>query len=140
MSARPPVANERRSGDLLVRFHYIKADPAEIGGEYEPMMVITRPLGAGKSAGFAIALSAAHLYINDGTRGGPSNYCIAQAANCAGQLDLTVDKRTCYRICELILDSLPDLLKMPPWTPPAVVTGEYEAWIGSTRVTGELSH
>lgn len=140
MSARPPVGGERLFGDILVRFHYLKADPNEIGGEHEPAMAITRAVGSGKGRGWFICESAAHLYVSSGKQGGPSSYCVQQSAAIAELLGLTADRRTCFRICELILDCIPDLLQMPPWTPKAVVTGEYEAWMGGTKVTGELKH
>lgn len=138
MTKRGTFVREKKYGDFSVRFTYANTKPREIGSGHEACIAIVRPEHYGVKTMVMIFEDAIHQYVNDGTRGGPSDYCIAQCANFAELLGLTVDKRTVFRLCEAILDSVADLYKMPPYMDEQKVIGEVEANFGGTKISTEL--
>jgi hypothetical protein len=138
MSARGTFVRERRYGEFLVRFSYVNANPGQIGSEHAPAMVLCRPEKYGNRNAIMIFDDAAHKYVNTGKHGGPSEYCVHQAAMFAEMLGLPGDRRTVFRICEAVLDSIPDLFAMPPYDDEPKLVGEVDADFGATRVNGNL--
>jgi hypothetical protein len=138
MSNRETHVKTRSYGDFCVKFTYVNANSREIGSEHEPCIALCRPEKFGVRAAIFIFDNAIHQYVNDGKRGGPSLYCIKQAAQYAEILKLTPDRRTVFRICEAILDSVADLYAMPPYQDKPVVVGGVEANFGGTRISADL--
>ena len=134
------VLRERRYGDLLVRFQYVKPNAHLIGEEHEPALVICRPERSGVRSAWIIMMTAAHKYVDDGETGCHSEYMENATMKIATMLGLRTNKRTRFGIAEAILDSLPDLLHMPPWSRAQKVIGEVEANFGGTLIKSEILH
>jgi len=96
----------RRHGDIGVSFQWVNEEPAMI------LFPANRSLpGAGA---FVICLSAAFKYA-DSKSGAPTPYLIQAAAQAATQLGfMATDTFALRRIADVIVDSLPDLVDMPP--------------------------
>jgi len=134
------ISRERRYGDLLVRFQYVKADSREIGGEHEPALVLCRPQRSKVRAAWVIMLSAAYKYVDDGETGRHSKYMVDVSESIAKMLHLPSDRHSRFLIAEAILDSLPDLLDMPPWEAAQKAVGEVELMVNGQKMTRELLH
>lgn len=106
-------------GDLVQSFQYVNAEPAMV------IWSSTR-----KSGAFAICLSVAHEYLDD-------HYLMFQAMSCAHQIGYhPSDKDTVKRICDMILDGLDELVKMPPEPQDAVAKREQRAEVKLTNGLG----
>jgi hypothetical protein len=94
----------KRKGDIAIAFHWINRDPS---------MVIfpVRPNTLGATA-CVIPLESAFKYAEK--TGYPTPYCIAQAAKFAALMGMYTDRFTIHRIADAILESIEDLLDMPP--------------------------
>lgn len=102
--------NIRSRGDLVVAFQYVNTEPALV------IWSSTRKAGA-----FAICLSVAHEYLDD-------RYLIFQSMAAAHQIGYhPSDKDTVKKLADLIMDSLDELVKMPPEPTEAVSRREQRA-------------
>lgn len=88
----------RRHGDLAVSFQWVNNEPA---------MCLFNP-NKSKSPAVAICLSAAHLYADSKT-GAPSHYLVEKSLAYSDILGSSPRK-----IANVICDSMPDLVDMPP--------------------------
>lgn len=96
----------RLHGDIGVSFQWVNDEPAMILFPAKKSSI-----GAGA---FVLCLSAAHRYADSKT-GGPTPYLIRSAAMAAGQMGfMQTDTFVIRKIADVILDSLPDLIAMPP--------------------------
>lgn len=122
----------RQHGDIAVSFQWVNEEPAMI------LFPARRSLpGAGA---FVIAISAAFKYADSRT-GAPTPYLVRASAQAAQQLGFTnSDTFAARKIAEVIVDSLPDLIDMPP--EPQQFNQEQAAAIGelSIKVDGETVH
>ena len=101
----------RQVGDLAVTGTWVGTD------ELEPAIVIQPAYRKAKPC--IIALSAAYKYDDP-------RYC-AQAARAFGQImGLSDDMATTARLADLIYESLPDLLRIPPAPTAERVVGEVD--------------
>lgn len=119
----------RQHGDIGVSFQWVNEEPAMI------LFPARRSLpGAGA---FVLCLSAAFRYA-DSVTGDPSPYLVQQSIAIARQLGFSpTDTFACRKIAETIVDSLPDLLGMPP--EPQQFTEKQQQAIGEMliKVDGE---
>lgn len=96
----------RSHGDINVSFQWVNEEPAMI------LFPARRTLpGAGV---YVICLSAAFKYADSKT-GGPTPYLVRASMAAAQQLGfMSTDTFAARKIAEVIVDSLPDLIDMPP--------------------------
>jgi hypothetical protein len=92
----------RRHGDLGVSFQWVNNEPA---------MILFRPALSG-SPGVAICLSAAHRYCDSKT-GAPTPYLAEKSVEYAAAMGFA-GWGSARKIANVIADSLPDLVNMPP--------------------------
>lgn len=122
----------RQHGDIAVAFHWVNEEPAMI------LFPARRSLpGAGA---YAIALSAAFKYA-DSKSGAPTPYLVEQSVVAAQQLGFSkTDTFAARKIAEVIVDSLPDLVEMPP--EPQQFNQEQARAIGemAIKIDGETVH
>jgi len=122
----------RQHGDIAVSFQWVNEEPAMI------LFPARRSLpGAGA---FVIAISAAFKYADSRT-GEPTPYLVRASVQAAQQLGFTnSDTYAARKVAEVIVDSLPDLIDMPP--EPQQFNQEQAAAIGelSIKVDGETVH
>lgn len=99
----------RQHGDIGVSFQWVNDEPAMI------LFPTRRSLGG--AGAYVIGLSAAFKYANSRT-GAPTPYLVQQSMAAAKQLGFSAtDTFAGRRIAEAIVDSLPDLIDMPPEPP-----------------------
>lgn len=122
----------RQHGDIAVSFQWVNEEPAMI------LFPARKSLpGAGA---FVIALSAAFKYA-DARTGGPTPYLIQGSVMAAKQLGFSpTDTFAARKIAEVIVDSLPDLVDMPP--EPQQFTQEQTQAIGemAIKIDGQTVH
>lgn len=122
----------RQHGDIAVAFQWVNEEPAMI------LFPARRSLpGAGA---FVIAISAAFKYADSKT-GAPTPYLVRASVQAAQQLGFSpTDTFAARRIAEVIVDSLPDLIDMPP--EPQQFTQEQAQAIGEMviKIDGETIH
>ena len=117
----------RRHGDIGVSFQWVNDEPAMI------LFPLCRTLGGA----YVICLSAAWKYA-DSTSGAPTPYLVQQSVAAAAQMGFSeTDRFAARRVAGIIVDSLPDLVAMPP--EPVGLNAETAQNIGelSLKVDGE---
>ncbi len=105
---RRPAGKSYREFNLF--FSYVS--PTTNVDDTEPCMCLGRA-GIRRSA-WVIPLSSAYMYA-DSESGEPSDYLVGKAAEIAHHLGLGVTRDTVFKICSVIVDNLPELIRMPPW-------------------------
>lgn len=96
----------RQHGDIGVSFQWVNEEPAMI------LFPARRSLPC--AGAYVIALSAAFKYADSRT-GGPTQYLVQASFLAAQQLGFAkTDTFAARKIAEVIVDSLPDLVEMPP--------------------------
>lgn len=98
-----PTAHDYSS--FVVIFGY-----AEINANNTPIMALC---GKRSRRSYYIPLDNAHQFA-DSISGEPTDYLMMAAVTIASVLGLGADKFIIKEICDAIVDSLPDLLQMPP--------------------------
>ena len=99
----------QKFGDVVAEYTYI---------EGRPSMILYRPGPTERTRAFVMDMRDAHKYADSKT-GGPSKTLFMDSVQAANTIGLTADKYSIKRIMDIILDGLPDLVKMPP-SPPKV--------------------
>jgi hypothetical protein len=79
----------------------------------EPAMVLFPAIPGSGAGAYIIALSAAWRYADSYT-GQPTPYLLQQTIPIARQLGMFITADTLRRIADIIVDTLPDLIAMPP--------------------------
>ena len=114
----------RQHGDIGVSFQWINEEPAMV-------LFPARRSIAGAGA-YVICLSAAFRYADSKT-GAPTEYLIRQAVAAALQLGFArTDTFAARKIAEVIVDSLPDLVAMPP--EPTGLNAQEQAAVGELEI------
>ena len=119
----------RQHGDIGVSFQWINEEPA--------MVLFPARRSIAGSGAYVICLSAAFRYA-DSTTGAPTPYLIRQSIAAAAQLGFSpTDTFAARKIAGIIVDSLPDLVTMPP--EPTGLNAEAQQAIGemSIKVDGQ---
>lgn len=106
--------NKRPSSKTYPEFtlFYSYVSPNSNVQDTEPCMCLGRA-GIKRSA-WVIPLSVAFMYAESDT-GEPTDYLVAKAVEIAHHLGLAADRSTVFKIASVIVDNLPDLIRMPPW-------------------------
>lgn len=96
----------RQHGDIGVSFQWVNEEPVMI------LFPARRSLPG--SGAFVLCLSSAFKYADPKT-GGPTPYLVQMSVAAAKQLGfMETDTFAARKIAEVIVDSLPDLVDMPP--------------------------
>lgn len=104
MIGGPSAYKVRSHGDIGVSFQWVNDEPAMI-------LFPTRRQGAGA---FVICLSAAYLYADSET-GMPTPYLAMRMPEAASIMGFDRnDKFAMSKIAKVVVESLPDLVSMPP--------------------------
>lgn len=122
----------RQHGDIAVSFQWVNEEPAMI------LFPARRSLPG--SGAVVICLSAAFKYAHP-TTGAPTEYLVKFAVQAAAQLGFSkTDTFAARKIAEVIVDSLPDLVDMPP--EPQQFNQEQAQAIGEMviKIDGETIH
>lgn len=104
----------------------------------EPAMFLY-PAGKERGGAFVLPIDSAHQWVM--SNGHPDlAHAIPVAMQAAKTMGLDTDKSTIRRIVDVIIDGIPDLLRMPPERPktldePGVAIGE-----ASIKLDGEVIH
>lgn len=100
----PGTRFQRVKGDFAIAYQYYND---------EPIMAIARKNDSIKKGVLIVALSAAWQYADSGS-GAPTEHCFKVAAMAAGRMGMDFSKETVFKLANIIVDGIPDLLKMPP--------------------------
>lgn len=98
------VWEQRKTGDIISEFKWVDGKPV--------MLLYKRVLGANTPA-FMVEMSDAHKFSNsDGT---PAKRLLMDLCHQAAKaLNSEHDRATITRIIDVIMEGIPDLLRMPP--------------------------
>lgn len=100
----PGTRFQREKGDFSISYQYYNE---------EPVMAIARRTDFHKRGVVVVALSAAWQYA-DSKSGEPTDHCMTVAAAGAGKLGLEFNQSSIFKLADIIVDGLPELLKMKP--------------------------
>lgn len=115
-------------GDLVVAYHWFNDEPTMfIYPRYRRMML-------NKAIPWGLPLSAAHELVNADTHGHGVNTdeLLAKASRCAEKIGYGDDRQAIFKIADLILAGLDDLVRMPP-TPQQFLKDEQPA-VGTLQI------
>lgn len=122
----------RRHGDIGVSFQWVNGEPAMI------LFPAAKALpGAGA---YVIPIDTAHKYADSKT-GAPTPWLVRQSIVAAKQLGyMGTDSFAARKIADVIVDSLPDLIEMPP--EPQAFNEQQAAAIGelAIKIDGQTVH
>jgi len=130
----PTAWKVRKKGDLVIAYHWINGEPAMC------LYPLRKRLG---SAVYAIPMARAHEFVN--RKGYPTPYLAEASVKAAIVMAMEQDKSTLYRIRDVILDGMEDLIKMPPdpqqfSAAAQKAIGEATLFVnGKKSVTGEIT-
>lgn len=94
----------RKAGELFVSYQWVNRRPAMLLYPSRP------PLGAGA---FVIPLESAWAYA-DSVTGEPTPFLVERAALAAEILGMFPTRDTIRKVADVIVDGIPDLVRMPP--------------------------
>jgi hypothetical protein len=102
---------QRVKGDICVTFQWLMAGRKEPS----PCMVLT-PMAV-KLDGGAYVIPQENAYEYADILGNPTPHLMVAAFNAAQQMGFFPDQSTVFRIVDIIVDGLPDLIRMPSEQP-----------------------
>lgn len=98
------VFDQRVTGDIVSEFKWVDGEPV--------MLIYKRVLGNNTPA-YMIEMADAHLFAL--SSGAPSKALLGKLCHEAARaIGSEHDKATIFRLIDVIMDGLPDLLRMPP--------------------------
>lgn len=102
---------QRVKGDICVTYQWLHA------GQREPSAcIVLFPTTMKMDGGaYCIPQENAHAYADN--RGNPTPQLVASAFNAAISMGFFPDKSTVHRIVDIIIDGIPDLIRMPSEMP-----------------------
>jgi hypothetical protein len=129
------VWNQRIKGDIVVSYQWLMA------GKKEPSACMVLFPVTPKMDGGAYAIPQDNAYEYSDHSGGPTPYLLTAAYNAAAQMGFYPDQSTVFRIVDLIVDGLADLVRMPSDQPAALNIARPVHGIEATaRVQGQVIH
>ena len=94
-----------------------------------------------KMDGGAYAIPQDNAYEYSDATGGPTPYLLTAAMNAATSMGFYPDQSTVFRIVDIIVDGLPDLIRMPSDQPGALDLKRAIHGIEATaKVNGQIVH
>ena len=105
------VWEQRVKGDICISYQYLM-----VGGKEAQACMVLHPVIPKLDGGaYAVPQENAYEYVD--TKGNPTPYLHAAAFNSAVSMGFFPDKSTVWRIVDIIVDGLPDLIRMPSDAP-----------------------
>lgn len=109
------VWEQRIKGDICVSYQWLDVGKKEP----QPCMVLF-PVVPKLNSGGAYAIPQDNAYEYSDATGGPTPYLLTAAMNAATSMGFYPDQSTVFRIVDIIVDGLPDLVRMPSDQPGAL--------------------
>lgn len=126
---------QRIKGDIVVSYQWLHA------GKKEPQACMVLFPVVAKMDGGAYAIPQDNAYEYSDASGGPTPYLLTAAMNAATSMGFYADQATVFRIVDIIVDGLPDLIRMPSDQPGALDLKRAIHGIEATaKVDGRVIH
>lgn len=126
---------QRVKGDIVVSFQWLMV------GKKEPQacMVLFPAMLKLDGGAYAIPQENAYEYVT--SNGDPTPYLMVAAMNAATSMGFYPDQSTVFRIVDIIVDGLPDLIRMPSDQPAALEVVKPVLGIEArAKVNGQIIH
>lgn len=98
---------QRTKGDIVISYQWLMV------GKKEPQACMVLFPVVPKLDGGAYAIPQENAYEYSDKTGGPTPYLLAAALNAATSMGFFPDESTVFRIVDVIVDGLADLIRMP---------------------------
>ena len=126
---------QREKGDIVVSYQWLDV------GKKEPSACMVLHPTVPKLSGGAYAIPQDNAYEYSDATGGPTPYLLTAAMNAATSMGFYPDKSTVFRIVDIIVDGLADLVRMPSDQPGALDLKRVIHGIEATaKVNGQIVH
>lgn len=127
---------QRIKGDICVTYQWL-----DIPGSKEPVPCMVLFPVVLKMDGGAYAVPQANAYEYGDRRGNPTQHLMVAAYNAAQTMGFFPDESTVFRIVDIIIDNLPDLIRMPSDPPTSHAAPAHVMGIEArTKVDGKVIH
>lgn len=126
---------QRTKGDIAISFEWL-----DVGKQEPSACMVLFPTALKMDGGaYAIPQDNAYEYADD--KGGPTPYLLTAAYNAAATMGFFPDQSTVFRIVDIIVEGLPDLIRMPSDQPGALNVERAVLGIEArAKVNGETVH
>lgn len=129
------VWDQRTKGDIVISFQWLM-----VGGKDAQACMCLHPL-IPKLEGGAYAIPQENAYEYADSKGNPTPHLLTAALNAAVSMGFFPDKSTVFRIVDIIVDGLEDLIRMPSDAPGAYDVDKIISGIEATiKVNGRVMH
>lgn len=129
------VWEQRIKGDIVVSYQWLMA------GRKEPQACMVLFPVLPKMDGGAYAIPQENAYEYSDSTGGPTPYLLTAAMNAANSMGFFPDQSTVFRIVDIIVEGLGDLVRMPSDQPVALDIKRASFGIEATaKVNGQVIH
>ncbi len=126
---------QRIKGDIVISYQWL-----HVGGKEPQACMVLFPATL-KLDGGAYAIPQENAYEYADASGGPTPYLLIAAHNAAATMGFFPDKSTVFRIVDIIVEGLPDLIRMPSEQPGQLNLDRIVHGIEATaRVNGQVIH
>ncbi len=126
---------QRIKGDVVVSYQWL-----DVGKKDPQACMVLFPV-VPKLDGGAYAIPQDNAYEYSDATGGPTPYLLTAAMNAATSMGFFLDQSTVFRIVDIIVDGLPDLIRMPSDQPGAMDLKRAIHGIEATaKVNGQVIH
>jgi hypothetical protein len=124
---------QRVKGDIVVSYQWL------LVGKKEPQACMVLFPSVAKVDGGAYAIPQENAWEYSDATGGPTPYLLTAAMNAATSMGFYADQSTVFRIVDIIVDGLADLIRMPSDQPGALDIDRIVHGIEATaKVNGEI--
>lgn len=126
---------QRVKGDICITFQWLHV------GKKEPQACMVLFPATLKLDGGAYAIPQENAYEYVTSNGNPTPYLLTAALNAATSMGFFPDQSTVFRIVDIIVDNLPDLVRMPSEQPGELNLERIVRGIEATaKVNGQVLH
>lgn len=126
---------QRVKGDIVVSYQWLHV------GKKEPQACMVLFPAVAKLDGGAYAIPQENAYEYADKTGGPTPYLLTAAMNAATSMGFFPDESTVFRIVDVIVDGLADLIRMPSDQPGQLAIKRALHGIEATaKVNGQVIH
>lgn len=130
------VWDQRTKGDIVISFQWLM-----VGGKEAQACMCLHPLIPKLDGGGAYAIPQENAYEYADANGNPTPHLLMAAYNAAVSMGFFPDKSTVFRIVDIIVDGLADLIRMPSDAPGAFDVDKIVSGIEATiKVNGRVMH
>lgn len=129
------VWQQRTKGDIVITFQWLMV------GKKEPQACMVLFPSTLKLNGGAYAIPQENAYEYADSKGNPTPHLLTAAYNAAQTMGFFPDEFTVFRIVDIIVDNLPDLIRMPSDQPQKLDLQRQILGIeASAKVNGKTIH